>query len=87
MALSNKRKRVKRRTVEGTIKPGILSHFGVIGIIGWSLLVPVLLGIAGGIWLDKTFKDSIPWSAILILVGLSVGVFNAWFWVVQNRKK
>jgi ATP synthase protein I len=87
VALNNKRKKVKRRTIEGTIRPGILSHLGVIGIIGWSLLVPVLLGIAGGMWLDKTFKDAIPWSAILILVGLAAGVLNAWFWIVQNRNK
>lgn len=87
MALRRRKKKVKRLiTHDNATRPDFLTHFRVFGIIGWSLLIPVLLGIAGGIWLEKTFKDVFPWSAILILVSLSVGVLNAWFWIVQNKK-
>ncbi len=33
--------------------PGIWSGFGMMGLIGWSVVVPTLLGTALGIWLDQ----------------------------------
>ena len=33
--------------------PGVWSGLGMMGLIGWSVVVPTLLGAALGIWLDK----------------------------------
>jgi ATP synthase protein I len=63
------------------------SGLGAIGIIGWSAAMPMLLGAALGIWLDKRHWTSHSWTPALLLTGLAVGCFNAWRWVsARNRE-
>ena len=41
--------------------------------LGISLIVPLLIGILGGIWLDNQFKT----SPIFVLIGLFLGIMIA----------
>jgi ATP synthase protein I len=65
---------------------GVWFGLGMMGIIGWSVSVPTLLGAALGIWLDNRNPGSHPWTLALLLAGLSVGCFNAWYWVDKENK-
>ena len=38
--------------------PGIWLGLGMMGLIGWSVTVPMLLGTALGLWLDKQHSGS-----------------------------
>lgn len=67
-------------------KQSIWFGMGMFGMIGWSVTVPTLLGIAGGIWLDKTFKLSFSWTLNGLIVGLLIGCFIAWNWVSKEHK-
>jgi ATP synthase protein I len=60
---------------------------GMMGLIGWSVAVPTLLGAALGIWLDKHHSGSYSWTLMLLLIGLLVGCLNAWHWVSKEDRE
>lgn len=57
---------------------------GMIGLIGWSVTIPTMLGVALGLWLDTAVPTGFSWTLSMLFVGLVVGVANAWFWVQQE---
>ncbi len=61
-------------------------YLGVVGSLGWLIVVPTLVGAAAGLWLDSHFPQTISQALALMLAGLLVGCFNAWRWVEQERK-
>ena len=54
---------------------------GSFGMIGWSIVVPTLIGIFLGIWLDRIFPGRFSWTLMLFLGGLGLGCYNAWRWL------
>ena len=59
---------------------------GMMGLIGWSVVVPTLLGAALGRWLDDHHPSRHPWTLALLVAGLVIGCFNAWHWVAKEEK-
>ena len=64
--------------------PGVWFGLGMMGLIGWSVVVPTLLGAALGIWLDQHHPGKHAWTLALMVVGLAIGCLNAWYWVAQQ---
>jgi len=60
---------------------------GMIGLIGWSVVIPTLVGTGVGYWLDKEFADKYSWTMMLMFAGLVVGCLNAWFWLKKENKE
>lgn len=56
----------------------VLKAFKAAGMIGWSVAVPTILGIALGLWLDHHYKRSYSWTLIFLIVGIIVGCILAW---------
>ena len=67
--------------------PGVWFGLGMIGLIGWSVVVPTLLGAALGIWLDKHHPGTYSWTLALLVAGLAIGCVNAWHWVARVDKE
>ncbi len=65
---------------------GVWFGLGMMGLIGWSVVVPTLLGAALGLWLDKHHPSKHAWTLALLVVGLAIGCANAWYWVAQQDK-
>jgi ATP synthase protein I len=65
---------------------GVWFGLGLMGLIGWSVAVPTLLGAALGIWLDQYYPGKHPWTLALLVAGLAIGCLNAWHWVVKEDK-
>src|SRR5580658_4273330 len=65
---------------------GVWFGLGMMGLVGWSVTVPTLLGSALGIWLDKHHHGKHPWTLALLVVGLAIGCLNAWHWVAREEK-
>lgn len=65
--------------------PNIWSGLGVIGLVGWSVVVPTLLGLALGLWLDRQFPRQFSWTLMLLLAGLGLGCLNAGWWVAREQ--
>lgn len=76
------RKLKARREGDRTIWYGL----GMFGIIGWSVAIPTLLGIALGIWLDVTFDSPYSWTLMLLFIGVIIGCLNAWFWIQRESR-
>ncbi len=60
--------------------------FGMSGLVGWSVTVPTLIGVALGVWVDKHYRSSYSWTLMLMLIGLVIGCLNAWHWVSREVK-
>jgi ATP synthase protein I len=57
------------------------------GLIGWSVAVPTLLGVALGLWLDHRQSGGRSWTLALLAAGLAIGCLNAWHWVDQQDRE
>jgi ATP synthase protein I len=66
--------------------PGVWFGLGMIGLIGWSVVVPTLLGAALGLWLDGQHPGTPSWTLALLVGGLMLGCFNAWHWVAKEER-
>lgn len=66
--------------------PGVWSGLGMMGLIGWSVTIPTLLGAALGLWLDQHYVGKHSWTLALLIVGLAIGCLNAWHWVAKEDK-
>lgn len=65
---------------------GIWFGLGMMGLIGWSVVVPTLLGAALGLWLDEHHPGKFSWALALLMAGLTLGCLNAWHWVAKEDK-
>jgi ATP synthase protein I len=65
---------------------GVWFGLGMMGLVGWSVAVPSLLGAALGAWLDKHHPESHSWTLALIVAGLVLGCANAWHWISKEEK-
>ncbi len=77
------RKLKAQRHVTQTVWSGL----GMMGLVGWSVAVPTLLGAALGLWLDKHHPGSHSWTLMLLAIGLGLGCFNAWHWVAKEDRE
>jgi len=59
---------------------------GMMGLVGWSVVVPTLLGTALGLWLDEHYPVGHSWTLALLVAGLAIGCANAWHWVAKEEK-
>lgn len=70
------RERRERAQREG--RRSIGEDLAMIGVIGWTVVVPTLLGIFAGRWLDRRFATGIFWTLGLLVAGIAVGCVLAW---------
>lgn len=77
------RKIIARRTKGDSIWYGL----GMFGIIGWSVSIPILIGVGIGIWIDSRLQSRFSWTLMLLVAGLIVGCLNAWYWIDKERKE
>lgn len=65
----------------------VFMNIGLFGLVGWSVTIPLLIGIAVGVWLDSRFDNPIPFTLILLLAGLFLGLCNAWYWIQKESRE
>lgn len=81
------RKAQRRQDARREGRRALASGFGVFGLVGWSVAVPTLLGIALGVWIDRSTESQYSWTLMLMIAGLAVGSFNAWYWVQKETER
>jgi ATP synthase protein I len=83
-AIERDKRRIARRSRH---KGDPLLGLATLGMVGWSIVVPTLLGIAGGVALDSRFPQKrISWTLTLMTIGLVIGVSNAVYWVNREQR-
>ena len=65
---------------------GVWIGLGMMGLIGWSVVVPTLLGAGIGLFLDHRHSGNHSWTLALLMAGLMLGCLNAWKWVAKEDK-
>ena len=77
-------KAARKLKAQRNATPGVWSGLGLMGVIGWSVVVPTLLGAALGLWLDRRYPGGRSWTLALLVAGLALGCLNAWHWVAKE---
>jgi ATP synthase protein I len=81
-ARAERKLRAQRQTT-----PGIWFGLGMMGLVGWSVAIPTLLGASLGVWLDRHYPGPHSWTLALLLGGLALGCWNAWHWVAREHRE
>jgi ATP synthase protein I len=80
VAAKAQRKRRAQRHPTQSVWMGL----GLMGVVGWSVVVPTLAGAALGQWLDQHYPGGRSWTLALLVAGLTLGCLNAWRWVAKE---
>lgn len=65
---------------------GVWFGLGMFGLVGWSVAVPALLGLALGLWLDTVVGGRVSWTVTGLVAGVALGCLNAWYWVRRESR-
>lgn len=65
-------------------EPSLARRFGQIGVLGWMIVAPTLLGVVLGHWLDRMLGTGIMLAAALILLGAALGLWFALKWMHEQ---
>lgn len=82
-AMESAARRASDRASEGARnpEPSLAARLGQIGILGWTIVTPMLVGLFAGRWLDRWLHTGIFFSAPLLLLGTVAGGWTAWKWM------
>ncbi len=81
MTAAVRQERERQREWQHEGEPSMAQYVGQIGVLGWIIVAPTLIGLFIGRWLDHRFGTGIFWSAPLLGIGLIVGCWSAWKWM------
>ncbi len=79
-------KAARKLTAQRDTTHGVWFGLGMMGLVGWSVAVPTLLGAMLGLWLDEHHPAPFSWTLALLVAGLTLGCLNAWRWVAKEDK-
>ncbi|WP_172332516.1 AtpZ/AtpI family protein [Mangrovicoccus sp. HB161399] len=71
----------RERMREEAPEPSLGRRFGQIGILGWAIVTPILLGILVGRFADRHLGTGVFFTAPAIMLGAAVGLHAAWKWM------
>jgi ATP synthase protein I len=52
-----------------------------IGVLGWIIVTPMLIGVFSGRWIDGKLGTGLFWTAPLLMLGAALGCWSAWKWM------
>ena len=87
--LANAAQTAVDRDARGRTNPELSlgARLGQIGVLGWYIIVPTLLGLFLGRWLDRQFGTGLFFSAPLLMIGAAIGFWSAWKWMHRQGIK
>ncbi len=78
--------KVDRKIKARRQKKSVWFGLGMFGLVGWSVAIPTLLGIAIGVWLDRHAPSRYSWTLMMLVIGVSLGCMNAWYWIKKESR-
>jgi ATP synthase protein I len=81
LAAAARRAAERAQSAHDNPEPSLGSRLGQIGILGWTIVAPTLVGLFVGRWLDRLFASGVFWSAALLVAGVAIGFWSAWRWM------
>jgi len=74
-------KGIRREKGKRPGKASLIFGLGMFGLVGWSIAIPTLIGIALGVWIDSRWPSQYSWTLMMLFIGVILGCLNAWYWV------
>lgn len=81
LAEAARKEEERRRHWRAEGEPSVMRFVGQIGVLGWIIVAPTLMGLFVGRWLDQTLRTGIFWSAALLVAGVTLGFWSGWRWM------
>ena len=78
---------MRKRSVQLNPDRNVWFGLGMMGLVGWSIVIPTILGAALGIYVDDHNHGKYSWTLMFMLFGLILGSVNAWHWVIQQQEE
>lgn len=66
-------------------KNSFWNSVAILGVVGWSVALPTLIGVSGGVWIDHHWPSRFSWTLMLLVAGLVLGCANAWLHVKGHQ--
>ncbi|SDH70069.1 AtpZ/AtpI family protein [Alloyangia pacifica] len=81
IAEAARRSSAREQLGQETPEPSLGARLGQIGILGWAVVVPTLLGVVLGRMADRAFGTGVFFTAPAIMIGAAIGFHAAWKWM------
>ncbi len=65
-------------------EPSLAKQFAAVGVLGWIIVVPTLLGVWIGRLVDRWLSSGITFTAALLFCGVVLGGWSAWRWMHER---
>lgn len=65
-------------------EPSLARRFGQIGILGWTIVIPILAGVVLGRWIDHFLHSGIVVTSALTMLGAVLGMWLALRWMHEQ---
>jgi len=65
-------------------KTGLSEILSAFGVIGWSVVTPILAGVFLGKYIDNRWPTGYSFTLMLLFVGAVIGSYNAWQWLSKK---
>ncbi|MBI1418204.1 MAG: ATP synthase subunit [Limimaricola sp.] len=75
---------MRRQMEQDDPEPSLGRRFAQIGVLGWMTVLPTLLGLLFGHWLDRLLGGGITLAAALTMLGAALGLWLAFRWMHQQ---
>lgn len=84
-AAGKRRQREARREPFGTRE--VARALAYVGSLAWLVVVPALLGILLGRWLDAVLQTRFAMTALGIVLGIGLGCYLAWRRIEEENRR
>jgi ATP synthase protein I len=81
--VADRAERLKRARREGD--RGFWQNLGLIGSVGWMVVLPAVGGALLGRYIDRRTESPISWTLTLLMLGLVAGCAAAWQHMRRER--
>ena len=58
----------------------------IVGVVGWSVVLPTLAGVALGTWIDQQWPSRFSWTLMLLAAGVALGCIIAWTRIKREQE-
>jgi ATP synthase protein I len=73
-----RKRQARRKAWESEGERPLWKNLSMIGALGWLVVLPTLLGVFIGRWLDEVFASGVTFSGALTFAGACLGFYLAW---------
>jgi ATP synthase protein I len=58
----------------------------MLGVGGWLFVIPVVAGAYLGRYVDEKTRGDISWTITFIIIGIAIGAYNIWYFLLRKSQ-